>query len=383
MKNSIFASLALAALLASPGLIQAQATSTVTGLVSDTTGAIMPGVTVTLSDPATGNSYKAVTNSAGSYRFTDIPPGPGYTLTFSHAGFASYQVKGVYVNVANSRTQNATLGAGASEQIEVNAENAGVTINTEDATVGNNFQVEKLNDLPVQNRASPAALFTLQPGITSSGATTGARTDQTNTTVDGLDVNDFGTGNFESITANAPIDSVQEFRGTTAGFTAESGFGGGGQFQLITRSGTNHFHGNINEYHRDPSTQANDWFNDNATPRIVKPRLVQNQFGGSIGGPIKRDKAFFFFNYLNSRVAATSTNLRTVPLPSFAAGNVSYINNGPGCNRLSRQNTTPNCISFLTPAQVKALDPAGIGESPAALRSPQGTLSSPERPFRR
>ncbi len=142
--------------------------------------------------------------------------------------------------------------------VKVNSNALGVTLNTTDASIGNNFQVSKLNDLPVYNRASPAVLFTLQPGITLSGATTGARVDQNNVTVDGLDVNDFATGNFGAITGNAPVDSVQEFRGTTAGFTADSGPGGGGQFQLITRSGTNTWHGQVNEYHRDNSTTAND-----------------------------------------------------------------------------------------------------------------------------
>ena len=350
-------------LLLSPGLVIAQTSSTVTGVVSDPSGAILPGSQVVLSNPGKGLEFKTTTNSAGSYHFADIPPGPGYQMVFSHEGFSPYTVTNVYVNVANSRTQNAKLSPGSNVTVEVTAAGEGVTLNTEDATVGNNFQVQKLNDLPVQSRTSPSALFTLQPGITLTGATTGARVDQTDTTVDGLDVNDFATGNFAAITANAPIDSVQEFRGTTAGFTASSGPGGGGQFQLVTKSGTNHFHGDLNEYHRDNSTTANDWFND--LVGIRAPKLVRNQFGGAIGGPIKHDRAYFFFDYNASRIAQSASILRTVPLPSFVAGNVSYINNSAGCTRSSRQNSTPGCISQLTPAQVKALDPAGIGESPA------------------
>ncbi len=158
---------------------------------------------------------------------------------------------------------------------------------------------------------------------------------------------------------------MQEFRGTTAGFTADNGPGGGGQFQLVTRSGTNEWHGNVSEYHRDNSTVANDFFNDQThTPA---PKLVRNQFGGAIGGPIKHDKLFFFFDDFNSRIAQEGSVLRIVPLPSFTAGNVSYINNDPGCTFTSRQNTTPGCISMLTPAQVKALDPIHIGDSPQIL----------------
>lgn len=363
MRNLFAKSLLLLLAFFVPVALHAQNVSSVNGTVQDATGAVIPGVQIDLTNPATGVTFHAKTNSEGTYRFTDIPPGPGYQLTFTHSGFSPLVIKGVYLNVAAARTQNAKLMAGANVTEEVTANSQLVTIDTEDATVGNNFQVEKMNDLPVQSRQSPGALFTLQPGITLSGATTGARVDQDDVTVDGLDVNDFGTGNFASIVANAPIDSVQEFRGTTAGFTAQSGPGGGGQFQLVTRSGTNHFHGNVNEYHRDPSTQANDWFNDNIGLPI--PKLVQNQFGGSLGGPIKHDKAFFFFDYLNSRIAETDTVARTVPLASFQAGNISYINNNPGCTKSSRQNTTPNCISSLSPAQVKAMDPAGIGESPA------------------
>ncbi|MBX6359122.1 MAG: carboxypeptidase regulatory-like domain-containing protein [Acidobacterium ailaaui] len=341
---------------------KAQTTATLTGVVTDPTGAVIPNVTVEITNPSTGISFKAVTNSAGSYRIANIPPGPGYQLVFTSQGFSPYRVDNVYVNVASTGTQNAQLTPGQQVEITVNA-GEGATLNTEDASIGNNVQVSKLNELPVQNRLSPTALLTLEPGITLTGATTGARVDQNNITVDGLDVNDFGTGNFGSIVANAPVDSVQEFRGTVGGYTANSGPSGGGQFQLVTKSGSNQWHGQANLYHRDNSTTANDWFNDLAGLRA--PKLVQNQFGGSLGGPIKHDKAFFFFDYYNSRIARAAATLRTVPLASYLAGNVSYINNNPGCTYSSRQNTTPNCISSLTPAQVQALDPAGIGESPA------------------
>ncbi|MGC1781615.1 MAG: carboxypeptidase-like regulatory domain-containing protein [Acidobacteriaceae bacterium] len=344
----------------------AQTTTSVTGLVTDPTGAVIPDATVVLSNPSRGLTFTVKTDSAGSYRVPNVPPGPGYQIQVSSTGFSSYEEKNFYVNVAAANTQNATLKPGtATTQVRVAASAQGVTINTTDASVGNNFQVSKLNDLPVQVRTSPAILFVLQPGITITGATTGARVDQTDTTVDGLDVNDFATGNFAAITANAPVDSVQEFRGTTAGFTADSGPGGGGQFQLVTRSGTNEWHGNVSEYHRDNSTVANDWFNDEE--KIPAPKLVRNQFGGALGGPIKHDKLFFFFDFLGSRVAQEASALRNVPLSSLAAGKVAYINDNSGCGAGSRQNTTPNCISYLTPAQVAAFDPAGIGDSPQVL----------------
>jgi hypothetical protein len=343
--------------------VHAQATATVTGVVTDPSGSVLVDAKVVLTNPPTGTEYTATTNSAGSYRITNLPPGPGYTLVISHSGFNSYRVENVYVNVANVASRNATLNPGENVEVSVSASGQSVTLNTEDATIGNNVQVEKLNELPVQNRLTPAILFSLQPGITVTGATTGAREDQNYVTVDGLDVNDLATGQFGVITGSAPVDSVQEFRGTVAGFTAATGAGGGGQFQLVTKSGTNKWHGQANLYHRDNATMANDWFNNLTGVRA--PKLVQNQFGGSVSGPIKHDRAFFFFDYTASRIARQTSVLRIVPLPSFQSGNVSYVNNNAGCGAGSRQNTTPNCITQLTSAQVRQIDPAGIGSSPA------------------
>ena len=356
----------------------AQATATINGIVTDSTGAIIRGATVVLSNPATGARYEVKTDSAGSYYFANVPPGPGYVIEFTADGFEAVKVQGVYADVANAHTQNAKLEPGAvTTEVQV-TDSPAATLNTTDATIGNNFEISMLQELPVQNRASPSVLFTLQPGITASGATTGARTDQTNTTIDGLDVNDFATGSFAAITGNAPVDSIQEFRGTTAGFTADSGPGGGGQFQLVTRSGTNQWHGNINEYHRDNSTTANDWFNNNAG--VPQPELVWNQFGGAIGGPIKHDKLFFFFNFLDSRIAQQQAVERAVPLPSFTAGNVSYINDGAGCTGAARQNTNPSCISALSPAQVQQVDPAHVGESPTIFALFKNRYPAPNDP---
>jgi hypothetical protein len=349
---------------------QAQDGAAITGVVTDPTGAVIVGVSVTLTNSATGVIYKAVTNSAGSYRIVDVAAGPGYKEIFSLTGFAPLEISNLYLNVATTRTQDAKLKPGETQQVEVSASSENVTIDTTDATIGNNFEVQMLNDLPVQTRDSPAALFALQPGVAGSSVT-GARTDQNNVTLDGLDVNDFATGSAFAIIGKSPVDSVQEFRGTTAGFTANSGPAGGGQFQLVTKSGTNNFHGNLNEYHRDTSTVANSWFNSNAG--VPRAALIRNQFGGNVGGPIKRDKAYFFFNFYDSRIIQSSSVARTVPLDSFRNGNLSYINNsinpatGAACASSSRQNTTPTCISSLTPAQVMAKDPAGIGTDQALL----------------
>ena len=358
----------------SPVLLMAQDIASMTGVVTDSSGAVLPDVNVTLVNTKTTVSYEAKTDQQGIYRFANVAPGPGYKATYNLNGFSTFTAVDLYLQVANTRTQNVALRVGStSDQIEVSGGSSNVTLNTVDATIGNNFDMKMVNDLPVQVRNSPQVLFNLQPGVTG-GAVTGARVDQSTTTLDGLDVNDIaagqpattgaGTSTFQII-GGAPVDSIQEFRGVTGGQRANSGSGSGGQFQLVTKSGTNQFHGNLNEYHRDTSTVANDWFVNNAG--VPRAALIRNQFGGNIGGPILKNKLFFFFNFYDQRIAQSQNTSRVVPLDSYRNGNVSYILNG--CAATSRQNTTPGCIGSLSPTQVKAMDPAGIGFSPVVQQT--------------
>ena len=249
----------LALILFIPALLRAQDVGSITGVVTDQTGAVISGVDVTLQNPQTGQTYKAVTNAIGSYTINLVKPGPGYKMAFAKTGFKTVVISGVYMNVDATRTQNAQLLAGGGrETVEVSAAHQDVTLNTSDATIGNNIQVQYLQDLPVEDRSNPSALFVQQPGTTLDGAVTGARVDQDRVTLDGLDVNDMGTGYFGSIVANAPVDSVQEFRAVQAGYLSAANGGGGGQYDLVTRSGTNSFHGGVVEYHRDTALEAND-----------------------------------------------------------------------------------------------------------------------------
>ncbi len=348
----------------------AQDLASITGVVTDSSGAVISGAEVLLANDPTGASYKTVTNSVGSYTITNVAPGPGYKVTFSAANFNTIVITGIYLSVSSTRTQNARLTVGsASQTVEVSAADENVTLNTTDATVGNNFQVQELNDLPVEDRSNPSALFYQQPGVTLDGAVTGSRTDQSNVTLDGLDVNKNLTGQFGVIVANAPVDSVQEFRGVTGDPLSSAGQGGGGQFDLVTRSGTNQFHGNINEYHRDTDLEANDWFNNNAG--IGRPPLVRNQFGGNIGGPIRRNKAFFFFDYDGQHDAKNSPIDQTVPLggisgQSGCAGSAGY-REGYVCY----VNTSGVTVS-LNPSQVTNLDPQGLGWDSTELKFFQG-----------
>ena len=364
---SLMAILVLVSMPASYG----QVTAGMAGVVADQTGAVVPGAVVTLTNKATGVKLTQTTSGIGSYRFTEVPPGAGYEASFSAKGFTTLVVKDIYLIVATVRTQNATLSIGVHQEVYVSAASSEVTIDTSDATVGNNIDVRSLDSLPVQQRDTPTALFEMQAGVTDTGAVTGSRVDQNDVTLDGLDVNDLVTGGVgynstpngiaegirdQSIVGGAPVDSLEQFTGSVAGGEADSGPGSGGQFSLVTKGGTNQFHGNLNEYNRNTSFVANSWFANNSVPIVPRQHLIQNQFGGNVGGPFTiphlfsgKDKAFFFFDYNNNRIIRSVLAQRTVPLDSMRNGNISYINDAAGDTTL------------LAPAQFAKYDPIGTG----------------------
>ena len=369
---------ALVVFLLFAATLQAQDTAaSLTGTVTDPSGAVVPGASVELVNPATGQSYKALTNSGGSYSIANITPGPGYNETVSRDGFETTVLTGLYLNVATTRTQNVKLAVGnVAQTVSVSAASEGVTLDTTDATVGNNFEVQYMNELPVSARDSPTALLTQQPGMTQDGSATGARTDQNRLTLDGLDVSDMATGTIlntasngagivHTIIGNAPVDSVQEFRGTTAGMLSSSGNGGGGQFEMVTRSGSNHFHGNINEYHRDTDLEANEWFNN--FDGVGRSPLIRNQFGGNVGGPIWKNKVFFFFDYNGRRDTIAQQAERTVPTDSFLKSNtITYYTNIAG-----------GATNSINATQVAGFDPQGVGFDSAMLGVIGGRYPSP------
>jgi hypothetical protein len=358
--------LVLVALLSCALGLKAQDTSSLVGTVADSSGAVIPGADVTVVNVLTGAKYTQKTDSHGAYHFFGVPPTQGYKITVSHEGFATLEVTGITLYVTQTRTQDAVLRPSASISTTVTAKTADVTLDTTDAMIGSSIGIDQLNDLPIYDRtAGISTLFYLQPGVDSSqGSVVGARVDQSSTTVDGMDVNDIAAGGAFPITVPAPVDSVEQFSGAIAGLIPSLGTGSGAQFQLVTKGGTNKFHGNVNEYNRVTATTANQWF-DNLYG-IPRTPLIQNQFGGNIGGPIKRDRLFFFFNYAGSRIVESATADPTVPLPSYYenGGQINYINNGEGCSAQSRLNTTPECISTLSASQVQSLDPSDVGISP-------------------
>jgi Carboxypeptidase regulatory-like domain len=364
-------------------------TSAVTGTVTDAQGAVIAGATVTLVDAKTSQERTTTTNDRGVYLFAQVPPGQGYTLKFSATGFESLDLAGIALGVGITETHNAQLTAGqVTANVVVTAE-AGATLNTTDASIGNVIDERRLKELPIQIRSSPAPLIGLQPGVVGNnvgtaatnrvGSVTGSRADQGNITVDGIDANDQATGQAFATTGNAPIDAIQEFRTVTANPAASEGRSSGGQIELVTKSGTNEFHGSLREYNRTAATAANSFFNNKNG--VERPQLTRNQFGGSIGGPVYlphfgeggpgywsgKDRMFFFFDYEARRDAQGQSYTRIVPLPHLRNGSIAFVNRNPGCTSSARLNTAPQCITILTPQQVAAIDPLHIGPNQPLL----------------
>ena len=205
--------------------VVAQDTASVAGVITDVSGAVLPAATVTLSKASINLKLIQTTDNHGLYRFPAVPPGTGYTVTANRDGFAVARVSDITLNVQETRTQNIMLTPGSVQTVEVSAKGAVVTLNSTDATIGNNMSLEQLDSLPVYDRtAGVSTLFTQQPGVDSyQGAVTGARIDQSSVTVDGMDVNDLLTGQTFLIVANAPVDSVDQFSGAVAGLISSVG----------------------------------------------------------------------------------------------------------------------------------------------------------------
>jgi hypothetical protein len=368
-------------------ILSAQEQAGLVGTVTDPSGAAVIHASVKLVNTRTGNTQEEQTNDTGYYRFVQLAPGPGYELMVTAAGFSGVTISNLYLAVASTRTQDVQLAIGAVTQtVEVKSEGS-VSLDTTDSTIGNNFDLRAVSSLPNEFRGDVANLLRLQPGVVSAdtrsnafddnggsrdGAIAGGRADQDNITVDGIDASDFGIGQSFHTVSPIPVDAIQEFRTTVANPLAEEGRGSGGQTTITTKSGTNEWHGNAREYHRNTITEANDFFNNRAG--VPRPALIRNQFGGNVGGPAKHDKLFFFFDYDGRRDASKQPAHRIVPLDHVRMGEIAYINNNAGCGPDSTIASTPNCISYATPALLTQLDPCS---NPATAPGPCTVSGNP------
>src|SRR5581483_11345265 len=267
-------------------------------------------------------------------------------------------------------------------------------VNTTDASLGNAFNERQVKTLPLEGRNVPD-LLSLQagvtytgnrpdanPGDTRSGAVNGAHSDQSNITLDGVDVNADTTEYAFTSVLPITLDSVQEFRVTTTNHNADQGRSSGAQVSLITKSGTNSFHGSLYEYHRNTFTSANDWFVKAAqvgsgAPN-VPPKLIRNIFGGSVGGPIQKDRLFFFINYEGYRQREEHSTLRIVPSDSMRDGIIMYqcatSSQCPGgtVQGLTGPHSIPAGFEGLNSAQIAGMDPLHIGPNSVVMAYLQG-----------
>src|SRR6516165_9273896 len=353
----------------------AQSTTSLRGVVTDQTGAVIPGAIVSLTNGGTGFKRQALSGEDGVYQLLQAPPGT-YQVTVEKTGFTTVTRDTVQLQVNTQGTLDLRMNVGATTDV-VNVEADATAINTVDASIGNPFSETQVRQLPLETR-NVVELLSLQVGVTPNGEVLGARRDQNNITLDGADVNNnqnsgliaqataTGTGGYQGSNANGaqvnagfnavlpiPLDSVQEFRVTVGGAGANEGRSSGGQVALVTKSGTNQFHGSAYEYNRNTATAANTWFN-NKSGVPVQP-LVRNQFGGSAGGRIVPDRAFFFFNYEQREDTSGVAQVRAVPSDSLRQGLFKFA-------------LTDGSLQTLTPSQVQQVDPLHLGPNAQILK---------------
>ncbi len=293
--------------LTSSTFVLAQGTGgRILGRVADPTGALVAGVKVTLTDQATGAERQTQTNSGGDYTFVEVKPGT-YTVTFEQAGFKKNVQKDIIVEVNQVVTLNSTLQIGQTQEtVEVTSE--APQVDTTSTQLGAVINDRSVNELPL-NARDTYQFLQLQPGVQaqlgSSGSlffgsdqsgsvsVNGGRARANNFSVNGGDAND----QLVNLPTVQPTpDSVEEFRVISNTFDAEYGRNSGSVVNVITKSGTNDFHGDVYEYFRNTVLNAQGYFN------TIKPQFNQNQFGGTFGGPVKKDRTFFFLSYEGRRI---------------------------------------------------------------------------------
>jgi hypothetical protein len=318
-------------------------TGRVLGRVADPTGAVLSGVKVTLTNQATGVSRSGQTNTSGDYNFVEVQPGT-YTVGFEMSGFKRNVQKDVIVDVNQVVTLNSTLQIGQTQEV-VEVTSQAPQVDTTSTQLGAVINDRSVNELPLNTRDTYQFLQ-LQPGVQSqlgsgngslfygaenvgSVSVNGGRGRANNFSVNGGDAND----QFVNLPTVQPTpDSVAEFRVLTNTFDAEYGRNSGSVVNVITKSGTNSFHGDIYEYFRNTVLDAQGYFNS------TRPQWNQNQFGGTFGGPIKKDQTFFFISYEGRRVRqGIPGQVVNVPTPAQRTGDFSGVGGFAGGGAISNQ----------------------------------------------
>src|SRR5229473_8407140 len=378
-------------LILAPALTHAQgsSTATVTGTVTDQKAASVPGAHVELLNVATNESRTQTTNDTGYYTFVSVPPGD-YRVVVKKDGFRTTTIGPLSAQVGKTLTVDAQLEIGTMAQmVEVQA-GVQVELTTSDSSVGNVIERKMLDNLPSLARDATALLL-LQPlatpgfnspgspnatgeGDNTGGQVAGARSDQNTFLLDGGDATDStaGSGQYAGTNFTAtpravvptPIESLEEFRVVTTNSNATFARSAGGEVQMVTKRGGNTFHGAVYEYLQNNVLDANTWtrnHNINSVTGLGKPdpALRDNRFGGRVGGPIWKDKAFFFAHYEGRRFVSSTDISRRVPSASMRAGILHF---GGVAYNLNPTATVDPTTGASIPGST--LDPRALGLNP-------------------
>jgi hypothetical protein len=379
-------------LVSSGLLVYGQATSaSLTGQVTDPVGAVVTGATVTVTNIDTNFKQSAKTNNVGIYLLRPLPIG-NYTLAIDATGFNRYIQKGIVLTVGLAATQNVTLkvGSGKTETVSVTAD--AELINTSTAELGTTVGEAAIAQLPLNGR-DPSSLVLLAPGTSNvkqhggegvqtgfsfdseqGASSNGGRQGSTFYMLDGVSNMD----NYNLLTAPFPnSDATQEFKVISNNFSAQYGFSPGAVVSIATKSGTNSFHGGLFWFVRNNDLNASDWFSKDVDP------LKRNQFGGFLGGPIKRNKLFFFGNYQGTRLVTAATNLKTnTPTSAMLEGDFSGLASTAGVTNLKGPFHTVNGVANQLDTDVASLNAAAVtitetglpGHSSSATQAADGEM---------
>lgn len=347
---------------------QTATSGTVIGAVMDPSGASVPNAQVKLTNAGTDLQTVTHTNASGRYTFPIVAPGV-YKLTTTAPGFRTSTVTGVEVEVNSNSTVNFSLVVGSETQsVDVSGAAGQVELQTTDSTIGDVVGTEALAQLPTRLRQAQELTF-LQPGTTpanggdSGGSVAGAVNDQTTFTFDGIDISDNETNSTVDSDHGArpvlavSVEAVDEFRVGVSNSNSTFNRASGGQVTLIGKSGTNKFHGGLFSYLQNSAFNANTW--DNNHLGLAKPHVEDNRFGGSIGGPIFKDKTFFFTEYEARRYPETFHVTAIVPTASLASGILQFKDASGAINSYNLATS-----SLCGTAGTASCDPRGIGLSP-------------------
>jgi hypothetical protein len=310
----------------------------ITGVVTDASGATVPGAKIVLVETATGLTRSVDASSAGDFTFQDLPLG-AYEVTVTQQGFQIIKFTGIAVEAGRVYNLPVKLQV-ASQAVEVQVTATAVAIDTSSATLTSVIPTKTLLNIPLNGRDF-TQLLKLNPGVTPTGSVNGTRTNAIDWQIDGADNNDLwhnsaavNQGGVSGVAGTLlPIDAIDQFS-LQSNSNAESGRNSGGTLNLVIKSGTNDYHGSLYYFNRNDALAARNWFAD---PTAAVPKLKNNQFGGSLGGPIWKDHTFFFLTYEEQLFIAGNNNTGTIP-------STAWVNEGSAV--LARYGVPVNPVSL-------------------------------------